>query len=195
MASTWVDDIRTWPAPQYSDDGVSLLIDTLSEVADGGKIATPSGLESAIRMPLDSLRILEKAVEIVGDGGLVAHLRLIKSDAEIEKIQTACAIAMRAFDRVGEIARVGAPLDAVFRKFQMRCLDEGADSVSYLAGGAGPNGYEDVISPAHSTALNSGDILMLDTGVVWDGYFCDFDRNFAIGPAQASTVAGTSPFD
>ena len=24
---------------------------------------------------------------------------------------------------------------------------------------------------------------MLDTGLVRDGYFCDFDRNFAIGPA------------
>ena len=24
---------------------------------------------------------------------------------------------------------------------------------------------------------------MLDTGAVKDGYFCDFDRNFAIGPA------------
>lgn len=23
---------------------------------------------------------------------------------------------------------------------------------------------------------------MLDTGLVWDGYFCDFDRNFSVGP-------------
>jgi len=22
---------------------------------------------------------------------------------------------------------------------------------------------------------------MLDTGLIWDGYFCDFDRNFALG--------------
>ena len=25
---------------------------------------------------------------------------------------------------------------------------------------------------------------MLDTGLVWDGYFCDFDRNFAVGTAD-----------
>jgi Xaa-Pro aminopeptidase len=25
---------------------------------------------------------------------------------------------------------------------------------------------------------------MLDTGATWDGYFCDFDRNFAIGPPE-----------
>ena len=26
-----------------------------------------------------------------------------------------------------------------------------------------------------------GDVLMLDTGLVRDGYFCDFDRNFSVG--------------
>ena len=29
-----------------------------------------------------------------------------------------------------------------------------------------------------------GDILMIDTGCIWDGYFCDFDRNWAIGQAD-----------
>ena len=27
---------------------------------------------------------------------------------------------------------------------------------------------------------------MLDTGCVWDGYFCDFDRNYAIGTPSAA---------
>jgi Xaa-Pro aminopeptidase len=38
-----------------------------------------------------------------------------------------------------------------------------------------------VISPAEARPLATGDVLMLDTGAVRDGYFCDFDRNFAIG--------------
>ena len=75
--------------------------------------------------------------------------------------------------------------------FQILCLEEGADWVPYLAGGAGPHGYPDVISPASTRPLADGDILMLDTGLVWDGYFCDFDRNFAIGsPAAAAISAG-----
>jgi Xaa-Pro aminopeptidase len=64
----------------------------------------------------------------------------------------------------------------------MLCLDEGADWVPYLAGGAAPGGYGDVISPATDRPLEPGDVLMLDTGLVLDGYFCDFDRNFSIGP-------------
>ena len=30
----------------------------------------------------------------------------------------------------------------------------------------------------------AGDVLMLDTGATLDGYFCDFDRNFAIRHAS-----------
>jgi Xaa-Pro dipeptidase len=29
--------------------------------------------------------------------------------------------------------------------------------------------------------VERGDVLIIDTGAVFDGYFCDFDRNFAFG--------------
>ena len=60
------------------------------------------------------------------------------------------------------------------------CLDEGADWVSYLAGASEQGGYSDVISPAKDAPLVAGDVLMLDTGVVYDGYFCDYNRNFGV---------------
>ena len=59
-------------------------------------------------------------------------------------------------------------------------LDSG---VPYLVGGADAGGYRDVISPPDETPLCKGDVLMLDTGATWDGYYCDFDRNFAISAA------------
>ncbi len=74
----------------------------------------------------------------------------------------------------------------------MLCLDEGADWVPYLAGASAPGGYGDVISPATPRPLTRGDVLMLDTGLVHDGYFCDYDRNFAIGtPTQGVRDAHT----
>jgi Xaa-Pro aminopeptidase len=73
----------------------------------------------------------------------------------------------------------------VFRRFQMLCLEEGADWVPYLAGAAGQGGYFDVISPATDAPLAPGDVLMLDTGAIRDGYFCDFDRNYSVGRAVA----------
>jgi Xaa-Pro aminopeptidase len=192
MARTWISDIRTWRAPDLDDDGIGLLAETLRSI--GLRIGTPSGLQTHLRMPLDDFARLNAALPrpIGADAGILRSLRLVKSEAEIEKIKTACHIATRAFERVPEIARVGQPLAAVFRDFQRLCLEEGADWVPYLAGAAAQGGYSDVISPADDRPLTAGDILMLDTGLVHSGYFCDFDRNFAIGSPSPDVAAGHS---
>lgn len=189
MGQTWIDDIRTWSAPDLHDDGVSLLVQTLTELTPAdGIIGMPDGHETHARVPLADLERVRSTVSprrIAGDHGILRQLRMVKSPAEIAKIETACAIAGRAFSRVPEIAGEGVALDEVFRRFQMLCLEEGADWVPYLAGGAAQGGYTDVISPARPEPLAAGDVLMLDTGLVWDGYFSDFDRNWSIGAAQA----------
>ena len=195
MRQSWISDIRTWVAPDLEDDGVSLLAATLDEIG-GDRIGVPSGHETHLRMPLtDYTRLgglLTKGT-LTDDAGITRALRLIKSPAEIAKIRTACAIAGRAFARVPEIASEGVPLDEVFRAFQMLCLQEGADWVPYLAGGTGQDGYGDVISPASSAPLARGDIMMLDTGVIWDGYYSDFDRNFSVGaPSDVAARAHTT---
>ena len=186
MGQTWISDIRIWPAPRPADDGVSLLTETLCEI--GGPVGVPSGAESHLRMPLADFERVKRAsgLEWRDDGGIVAALRAVKSEAEINKIAHICGLAGRAFDRVHEIAAPGVPLSTVFRDFQRLLLEEGADWVPYLAGGAGAEGYADVISPASEVPLAAGDVLMLDTGAVWDGYFCDYDRNFAIGHATGA---------
>ncbi|MDA9116120.1 Xaa-Pro peptidase family protein [Planktomarina temperata] len=192
MARTWITDIRTWRAPDLEDDGISLLAETLRNI--GPRIGTPSGLQSHLRMPLGDFARLNAALPqpIGADADILRSLRLVKSEAEIEKIKTACQIATRAFERVPEIARIGQPLAPVFRDFQRLCLDEGADWVPYLAGAAAPGGYGDVISPADDRPLEAGDVLMLDTGLVHDGYFCDFDRNFSVGSPSQDVAAGHS---
>ncbi|MBO6853147.1 MAG: aminopeptidase P family protein [Marivivens sp.] len=190
MARTWIKDIRSWRSPDLKDDGVNLLAGTLQDIANGGPVLTPMGHETHVRMPLADFDRLRKEVRITADNDLMRQLRMVKSDPEIAKIEAACHIAGRAFARVGEIAQPGVPMARVFRDFQRLCLDEGADWVPYLAGGAGPLGYDDVISPASDTPLASGDVLMLDTGLVADGYFCDFDRNFALGEIDQRATAG-----
>lgn len=188
MGHTWVQDIRTWDAPDPRDDGVSLLADTLAQVVPaGGRIGLPMGLETHLRMPLadfDALRVRLAPRRFVDATDCIQRVREVKSEAEIAKIRETCAIAARAFDHVPEFAQAGQPLTNVFKNFQIALLDEGADWVSYVAGSAGPDGYSDVISPAGPRPLQHGDVLMLDTGAVKDGYFCDFDRNFAIGRAS-----------
>lgn len=191
MGRTWVADIRTWPAPRPGDDGISLLAQTLADIVPPtGQIALPMGLETHLRMPLADYAALTARLaprRFVDGTATVQRVREVKSEPEIAKIRAACAIADRAYARVPEFAGIGRPLDAIFRDFQRVLLEEGADWVSYVAGGAGQGGYGDVISPAEARPLVSGDVLMLDTGAVRDGYFCDFDRNFAVGALSDQT--------
>jgi len=65
----------------------------------------------------------------------------------------------------------------------VECLRRGADDVAYLVGGAGPDGYGDIISPPSTREVRASDVLILDTGSLFDGYYCDFDRNYAFGHA------------
>lgn len=193
MARTWLRQIRTWDAPDPEDDGLSLLVQTIADlVPQRGRIALPMGLETHLRMPLADYIRLQSALAPRGftDGtALMQRLREIKSEAEIAKIRHSCAIAGRAFAAMPEVLHEGMALAEVFRRFQMRLLEEGADWVSYVAGAAAAEGYGDVISPATARPLTKGDVLMLDTGAVCDGYFCDYDRNYSLGGPPGDATA------
>ena len=187
MRRAHVGEIRAWASPNPRDEGVSLLAQALRETAGkGGPVAVPMQPGTTLGFSLGDFLRLRDGFDWRDDGGLVRDLRMVKSEGEIAAIRQTCVIADRAFARVPDIAHAGMALDDVFRRFRMALHEEGADEVRYLAGAAGQGGYEDVISPATQAPIREGDVLMLDTGAVRGGYFCDFDRNFAIGePSDA----------
>lgn len=190
VRQTWLEDIRTWSAPAPHDDGISLLSQLLGPLAkDKARIGVMKGHETYLRMPLGDWERLIGALpglQIADSTGLVQGLRMVKSSTEIDKLRHICAIGSATFARVPEIVAEGMPLDEVFRTFRREALANGADDAPYLVGAAGQGGYTDVISPPSQRPLQRGDVMMLDTGCTWDGYFCDFDRNWAIGQADDS---------
>jgi len=186
MNRTWLDDIRTWPSPRPLDEGVSLLADSLAELCGpSGRLGIPMGPETHLRMPLADYDRLCKhlpGVAINDASDVIRKLRMVKSPAEIEKIAWASRQVSRVFEDLPAILVPGMSEREIFRRFKTACLDAGLDNVPYLVGGAGPGGYSDIISPPSERQIVSGDILMLDTGAVFDGYYCDFDRNYAFAP-------------
>jgi len=186
MQNTWIDDIRTWPSPRPEDEGITLLVDLFRTQLPTrqGKIGVPMGPETSLRMPLSDFERLRDTVlpaQIVDAGAIIRTLRMVKSEAEVAKIRHICTIASDVFETLPQHLHTGMTEVDIFRKFKTAMLNAGADDTAYLVGGAGPGGYGDIISPPRTRPTQTGDVLILDTGAVFDGYFCDFDRTYAFG--------------
>ena len=191
MAGTWLDDVRTWPSPRPTDDGRSLLVETLREVSgrqpgSTGRIGLPMGPETHVRMPLadlDALRDRILPLDLVDATEVVRGLRMVKSDLEIRKVAHVCDVVSGAFEGIPDLLSTGMTEREAFAAFRVDLLQRGADDVPYLVGASGP-GFDDIIKQPGDRVIGTGDLLMFDTGTTFDGYFCDFDRYVAFGRAD-----------
>lgn len=189
MSETWLDDVRTWSSPNPLDEGLSLLSNVLKEVLslnskpfDGGlKVGLPMGNETHLRMPLNDFEKLKEEITphvFMDATDIIKSLRCIKSEREIYKISRICEIVSDGFAAIPNLISTGMSERESFRSFRMHLLELGADEVPYLVGATG-HGFSDIIKQPSDRIIESGDLIMFDTGSTFDGYFSDFDRNMA----------------
>ncbi len=191
MQRTWISDIRTWSSPDPFDDGVTLLVDSIRELAGPApRIGVCMERESYVRCCLND----QKAIRVALAGAVwedatsaIRSVRQIKSETEILKLDYICKATSDAFATVPDIIGTGMTEADAFRAFKIACLQQGADECAYLVGAASANGYEDIISPPSDQPIENGDVLILDTGCIFDGYYSDFDRNFAFSSVDELT--------
>jgi Xaa-Pro aminopeptidase len=185
MARTWIEDFRTWPAPRPADDGVSLLTAAMNEIDRGfGRIGAELGRESVVRMPiieLDQVRKGLRGTAIVNGSPCMREIRMVKTAAEIARIRHICQIVSAGFEALPAKLRVGDTEAEACRKLRIDVAERGADATPFMPGVSGPGGYSQIIVGPTDRVIGPGDILFIDTGCTYDGYFSDFDRNFAFG--------------
>lgn len=185
FAETWVDDVRSWPSPRPEDDGVSLLADTLDSVAQRHRrIGAMLGPETHLRMPAANFATLQASLGqcgMVDVSTIVRQLRSVKSAAEIGKIRFACEVTAAGFDYLLTHLKAGMSEREACKAMHIEMLRLGADACPYLISASGPGGYDNIIMGPSDRRLEEGDVLIIDTGANFDGYFSDFDRNYAFG--------------
>lgn len=185
-ATSWVSDIRTWPSPRPDDEGLTLLAGAIEALPKKfGRVGAELGPETRLGMPVaDLLRLWDMIgpTEMADGAGVLRALRLIKSEAEVVRIQRICEIASESFDALPGMVVPGDTERDLVRKFSADLHLRGADKTPYTAIGSGPGGYDSIIQGPTGRVLAKGDIFLIDTGARYGGYFCDFDRNVAIGP-------------
>lgn len=187
MRSTWIEDIRCWSAPQPKDDGISLLKQAIEGLPGRfSQVGIPLGHGSHLRMPAQDFQRLKKGItsNFADCSALLAGLCSVKSKAEVEKIQYACNLVSDSFAALPDFASLGDSERRIVQAMKLDLLKRGADNVPFMVSASGPDGYDNIIMGPGDRILENGDLLIIDTGTVYDGYFCDFDRNFAFGRAS-----------
>jgi len=191
VSTSCIDDVRIWASPNPQDEGISLLTTTLKEFATSHKrIGVLMGPETHLRMPandVEKLGIALGSIELTDATNIIRGLRMIKSEREIEKHIFVCDLVSSAYENVPNLIRAGMSERETMHIYRMDVLSRGVDSVPYIIATGAPEGSDDAIRYPTDRALAEGDVLFIDTGAEIDGYYCDFDRNFAIGKASGAT--------
>lgn len=188
---SWVETIRTYP-PRRSQAGVGTIIEVMRELGLGkGRIGAELGGVLWMRMPFDDFNYLRHGlpqVEFADASSLLWKVRFRKSPAELDYIRKAVAITDAAYQTLFAEAKPGMTEREIHRLM----------SVQQLLGGAESPGS---ITPASHTAQNirscershrrhsdrvlqDGDLVILDAGCVYRGYWSDYTRMFALGRAS-----------
>ncbi|MDC1450265.1 Xaa-Pro peptidase family protein [Candidatus Thioglobus sp.] len=185
MRETWVDDIKTWTSPNPKDDGISILLSSINSLTKTHKcLGVPKTLESTLRMPLGDYEYLINAlngIEIKDANKILRKVRFVKSAAEIAKIKHICQLTSQGFIDLEGFLKAGESERENCKRFKQHLLSLGADDTPYIVSGSGQEGYGSIIMGPTEKIIEEGDLFIIDTGSVFDSYFCDFDRNYAFG--------------
>ena len=188
-ATSWVKEVRAWRSPNPENEGLDILAATIKDIRRRyGRIGVELGAETRIGMPVGDLLRLRRKVrpfEMVDGTGVMRELRIIKSSAEIARLRRVCQIVCDTFDALPSFVSAGDSEKEIMRKIKAHASARGVDSTSYMMTHAGPGGVQSFIMGPTDRRIRAGDVLSIDAGCIYDGYFSDFDRNFSVGKPSA----------
>jgi Xaa-Pro aminopeptidase len=189
--TSYLEDIRTWgnirnvagPDPLSVLKGV-LMEKKLSQGKGGVELGMGQRLGMTYRQ-FDDLKKLVPKVEFEDCSEVMWSLRMVKSKSEIAYIKEACRITDVAYASGLEASREGTSEIEIARILGRTMMDEGADTPGFLVVASGVDRY-DMINPyASLRRLEKGDMVNLDLGAIYKGYWSDMTRGFFIGkPTQ-----------
>ncbi|MCG3089045.1 M24 family metallopeptidase [Sporosarcina cyprini] len=117
--------------------------------------------------------------------GMIETLRMVKTPEEIEILKQAAKIADDAFAHICTFIKPGVTELEVSNELEMFMRKQGAESSSFSTivasgvRGALPHGV------ASDKVIESGDLVTLDYGALYNGYISDITRTVAVGEPSA----------
>ena len=138
-----------------------------------------------VRMRVLELRYLQAAAlqaEFVPAEKVLEALRMCKDTGEVAAMRKAADIAQRALQATLPLVKIGMSERELASELTLQTFRAGSDVELpfYPIVSGGPNGANPHATPS-DRPLKAGELLVIDWGAAYAGYFSDITRTFATG--------------
>jgi Xaa-Pro aminopeptidase len=189
--TSWIEDQRCW-GPNKGDiapDGYSAIAQVLESVGlSNGKLGIELGFGQRIGMHHNAFLDLQSSlpeIEWADATPIFWKLRGVKSDLEVANLRKAAEITDAAYETVLSRAAAGMPEREIQSILGQEYMRLGSDYRGFIIVTAGKSRYKMMNPYASDNRLQRGDMVILDFGAVFDGYWCDLTRAFFVGEASS----------
>ncbi len=133
-------------------------------------------------LELTELQAFGPRMELADASALLAELRMLKDESEIEVMRRAARVIETALDDVFKQVRPGVTEKELATEWQLSMSRCGADTIpEEPIVASGPNSAAPHIT-ASARRLQPGDLVIFDGWCQVDGYFTDITRTVSLGP-------------
>ncbi|MFD1204420.1 M24 family metallopeptidase [Sporosarcina contaminans] len=157
------------------------IIEEVAKQVEAMKISTLGFEKDHVSYGLYEMYKEKVSAELKAVAGIIEKIRLIKTPEEIEVLKHAAKIADDAFTHICTFIKPGVTELEVSNELEMYMRKLGATSSSFdiivASGerGALPHGV------ASDKVIQSGELVTLDYGALYNGYISDITRTVAVG--------------
>ena len=153
-----------------------------------GKVGFELGFEQRVNYQVDTflkLRDLLPDVEFADASSIIWAQRIIKSPKEIACHRIACEATGYAHDKIFESICEGMSEREITMEVQKYMLEGGAEYPGFVILTSGEGNYGRISAISKDRSIQKGEMLWLDLGAIYNGYWSDFCRAGIVGEAPS----------
>jgi Xaa-Pro aminopeptidase len=183
LAMPWIDEIHAIPIMEARGLIAGALEGTIGPAIDRlGLAAGRLGIDQVAYAQVEELSRVLPGVELTDGDRIMQAARLVKDPGELALMQEASAIAEGVTEAAIEAVRPGVSEYEVVGE-AMRTLYRLGGEMAHLATPFVASGEH--MSPPNRFAsdklIREGDLVFIDIGAMWNGYFADIGRTVICG--------------
>ena len=186
-----VEDLRLYT--RSGSAPLALISETIRDLGlSRGNIGAELGYEQRLGISWEDFSALRNTVpqtSFIDASELIWRQRMFKSPTELALLRKAAEITERAFESSFAAARPGISERELAAIAAQTMIREGADRPGFVLIVSGAGNYRRLSGKPSDRKLAIGDMLWIDMGAIYEGYWADFCRAAVIGKPSPEQLA------